>query len=106
MDNIIIRNGKAVEPKLGATAMPLGVEYEELQRRVQKDDKVERQDYRNEKKTCLDRIDNGSEDNKNSGTTILLAPGMMIPYENTSSDWKPYPQSDLPSQNSERWINR
>lgn len=106
--DIIIRSGKAVEPKVGATAIPLGVEYEELQRRIQKNiekEKVERQDLRNSNKQLLDNVEDLKEKEKPK-TTFLLVPGMMIPSENTSSDWKPYPTSEVPYQNSERWINR
>jgi hypothetical protein len=104
--NIIIKQGKAVVAE-SSTALPLGVEYEELSRNLQQNTKKKYENLEdlrdNAKKFSLDMIN----DEKTS-TTFLLIPGsMFVNYENSQSDSKPYPQSgEVPFSSSNVWIGR
>jgi hypothetical protein len=106
--NIIIRKGKAVKSSNDLTAIPLGVEYEELSRNLNDKDNVvkndDREDLRKNKKFSLDMIPN-----EKSNTTFLLIPGsQLVNYENSQSDSLPYPQSnnEVPFSSSNVWIGR
>lgn len=92
-----MKKGKAVESVEASTAIPLGIEYEQLSKNVE--DKFKIKDMRNSKKFPLDLIENNSG---SKNTTTLLMPGMLINYE--TNMFHPYPQSEVPYVDGTSWI--
>ena len=101
-----MKQGKAVEANENSTALPLGVEYEELSRNLLNnvEKKYEnREDLRdNAKKFSVDMIN----DDKPS-TSFLLIPGSaLVNYEDSNHSTAPRPVVDGPWRSSDCWIGK
>ncbi len=92
-DKIIIRSGKAVVAKDSPTALPIGVEFEQLVRNMENhvEQKYDITDLRNKKKYPLEMIEKDNVIEKIDKSTFILVPGMAIEYENSQSSTPPYP---------------
>lgn len=87
MDDIIIRSGKFEEVASSSSSLPLGIEYEEIQR------KLKEHTY---KKYNL------PIDKRTPPKNVILSPKQMIEYE--TNMFSVYPQDNIPYQESGAWI--
>jgi hypothetical protein len=99
-DRVILRKGRAAGLDKSSAVTPDGVEYEQLMRDLNNatyNKYKNRADLRQRKDMTIDN-DEG-QDQK----TFMLAPGMMIDYENSESNTQPRFDSNGPWRESIPW---